>query len=79
MVLQRQGPILLQVATVGRQSWISLWLQVCQYGNGTCGAFEALTQRGYLITDIANIGYVNASYTITVRNTAPALLFAVLS
>lgn len=45
---------------------MSLWLQVCQYGNGTCGAFEALTQRGYLITDIANTGYVSSSYTITV-------------
>ena len=48
--------------------WVPLWLQVCQYGNGTCGAFEALTQRGYLITDVANIGYVSASYTITVSN-----------
>ena len=43
-------------------------LQVCQYGNGTCGSFEALTQRGYLNTDIANTGYVNASYTVTVSN-----------
>lgn len=40
---------------------------MCQYGNGTCGAFQALTQRGYLITDVANIGYISASYTITVR------------
>ncbi len=55
-----------------------LWWQVCQYGNATCGSFEALTQQGYLITDIANTGYVNASYTVTVRSIHDHLLLRIL-
>lgn len=50
---------------------------MCQYGNATCGSFEALTQQGYLITDIANTGYVNASYTVTVRSAYCHLLLGV--
>ena len=51
---------------VVNQALVFVAVQVCRYGNATCGSFEALTQRGYLITDVANIGYVDASYTITV-------------
>ncbi|GAX84272.1 hypothetical protein CEUSTIGMA_g11695.t1 [Chlamydomonas eustigma] len=41
---------------------------VCQYANTRCGGFEAGASRGYLVVNLTNTGYLNASYTLTFSN-----------
>ena len=47
-------------------------LQVCQYADVSCGGFTAGNQHGYLQVDVANTGYIPASYTVTVGCCSPA-------
>jgi hypothetical protein len=43
-----------------------LAVQVCQFNNASCGSFQALTQRGYLITTVQNTGSIAANYYVSV-------------
>jgi hypothetical protein len=42
--------------------------EICQFSGMRCGGFEAGSSRGYLIVNLTNTGYLNASYTLTVSS-----------
>ena len=42
--------------------------EICQFFGTRCGGFEAGASRGYLIVNLTNAGYLNASYTLTVSS-----------
>eukprot|EP00210_Caulerpa_lentillifera_P005322 g5085.t1 len=47
---------------------------VCAFNNASCGAFESLSDRGYLHVEIQNTGYIASEYTITVANCSDGVL-----
>ena len=48
--------------------------QVCTYASTSCGGFQAMATRGYLLADVKNSGYVAADYTLSVVNCTAGVL-----